>query len=362
MKILIYNWRDPRNPRAGGAEIYTYEISRRLVQRGHEVTWFTAAFPGCQPEEEMDGIRIIRAGGRFRVYLEAKRFYRRIFKGKFDVVIDEINTRPFLTPRYVKEPIVALIHQLAREFWFYETPFPVSVLGYYWLENRWLKLYRDVPTITVSESTKRDLEALGFKKISAVPNGFDIEPLTEVPEKEGRPTLLFVGRMVRAKLPHHALEAFRYVKREIPDAQLWMVGSGPMLEKLKLLSRRWWLKDVTFFGRVSEEKKLELMRRAHVLLVPGVREGWGRVVTEANAMGTPAVGYDIPGLRDSIQHTKTGLLCLPHPLDMAKVAGTLLLDKKSRALMAQAALSLAYRFTWDKSVITFEQILEGRQK
>ncbi len=49
------------------------------------------------------------------------------------------------------------------------------------------------------------------------------------------------------------------------------------------------------------------MSRAHIILVPAVREGLGLVVTEANALGTPAVGYDVPGLRDSIRHAKTGI-------------------------------------------------------
>jgi glycosyltransferase involved in cell wall biosynthesis len=354
MRILIYNWRDPKNPRAGGAEVYTYEIAKRLVQRGHEVTWFTAAFPGCKQEEVLDGIQIIRAGGRVGVYLQAKRYYRRAFKGKFDVVVDEINTRPFMTPGFVKEPIVTLIHQLAREFWFLETPFPVSVLGYYWLEDRWLRRYRDIPTITVSDSTKQDLERLGFNDVIVVPNGFDVEPLKEVPEKEARPTLLFVGRMTRAKLPDHALEAFCYVKRSIPDVQLWMVGDGPMMKKLM---RKCNTDGVMFFGRVSEEKKFELMKKAHILLVPGVREGWGRVVSEANAMGTPAVGYNVPGLRDSIRHGETGLLCRNSPEEMARAALLFLTDCEYASQYAQRALQTVGELSWERSVKAFELCL-----
>jgi glycosyltransferase involved in cell wall biosynthesis len=49
------------------------------------------------------------------------------------------------------------------------------------------------------------------------------------------------------------------------------------------------------------------LSRAHIILVQAVRERWGRVVIEANAMGTPAIGYDVPGLRDSIRHGETGI-------------------------------------------------------
>jgi hypothetical protein len=53
-----------------------------------------------------------------------------------------------MTPKYVGKDkmIVPLIHQLAREFWFYETPFPLSYLGYYYLENKWLSHYTHLDT------------------------------------------------------------------------------------------------------------------------------------------------------------------------------------------------------------------------
>jgi glycosyltransferase involved in cell wall biosynthesis len=49
------------------------------------------------------------------------------------------------------------------------------------------------------------------------------------------------------------------------------------------------------------------LSRAHIILAAAVREGWGLIVTEANAMGTLAIGYNVPGLRDSIRHGETGI-------------------------------------------------------
>ena len=68
------------------------------------------------------------------------------------------------------------------------------------------------------------------------------------------------------------------------------------------------IKDVVFYGHIKDEVKYDLLRKAHLLLVPSVREGWGLVVTEANAMGTPVIAYDSPGLRDSVVDQKTGIL------------------------------------------------------
>lgn len=353
MEVLVYNWRDVRNPAAGGAEVFTHEVFSRLVERGHEVTLFTAGFDGAPDEETLDGIRVVRAGGRFTVYPRAWLAYRRRFHGEFDVVVDEINTRPFMTPSFVDEPVVALIHQLAREFWFYETPFPVSWLGYHWLEDRWLRRYRTVPTMTVSASTRGDLADLGFRDVTVVPEGLAVEPLATVPEEEkaDRPTFLFVGRMGRAKRPDHALEAFEHLRERLDDPHLHMVGDGHMLEEL----RRRADDGVTFHGHVPESEKFALMRRSHVLLVPGVREGWGLVVTEANAMGTPAVGYDVHGLRDSIVDGETGLTCRPSPEALADRSYELFTGP--RRAFSRAALADARQYDWDRTAREVETVL-----
>ena len=83
----------------GGAEVFTYENAKRWVKAGHEVTLFTSKFKGCKKDEIVDGVRIVRDGGKYSVYWKAKTYYKKRFsKEGYDVVIDEINTRSFLTP------------------------------------------------------------------------------------------------------------------------------------------------------------------------------------------------------------------------------------------------------------------------
>jgi len=214
----------------GGAEVFTREVAKRWVEAGHEVTLFTSEFPNCSREEVLDGIRVFRSGGTYSVYRRAKEFYRKYFsKEGFNFVIDEINTRPFLTPKFVNggEKIVALIHQLAREYWFYDTPFPISYVGYYYLENKWLKGYVDVPTVTVSESSRQDLAGLGFKRVFVVSEGVNFEPLETFPEERKAPVIVYVGRLKQAKRPDHAVRALKIVKEKVPEAELWFLGNGP---------------------------------------------------------------------------------------------------------------------------------------
>jgi glycosyltransferase involved in cell wall biosynthesis len=357
VKILWLNWRCWLNPAMGGAEVFTREVAKRWVASGHEVSLFTSKFPGCENEEIVDGVNIVRAGGRFTVYRQAKKFYSKRFRAEnFDVVIDEVNTRPFFAPKFVKnsEKIVALIHQLAREYWFYETSFPVNYFGYHFLENKWLKQYVDVPTVTVSESTQRDLADLGFKHVSVVPEGLNFEPLNVLPQKNSKPVVVFSGRLKRAKRPDHAISAFKIVKKKIPDAELWVFGDGPFRHTLERISGI----GVSFFGNLNNAERRELLRKSWVLMVPGLREGWGLNIIEANALGTPAVAYDVPGLCDSIRNYETGLLAESGNIeDLAGKAISILMDGSLREKLSRNALNYSKQFNWEKTADEFMKLI-----
>jgi glycosyltransferase involved in cell wall biosynthesis len=354
MRILWFNWRDIRNPEAGGAEVYTHEIMKRLAKKGHTMTLFTSSFKGCKLNERINGIDIIREGNKYTVYIQAKK-YMKVYGHQYDLIIDEINTRPFFVPRLVSEKqVIAIIHQLAREFWFYETKFPLNYFGYYYLEKKWLSNYKNTLTLALSESTKNDLIELGFKRVFIVPPGLNVTPLSNLKEKEANPTVVFIGRLKKAKLPDHALQAFSIIKREISDAKMWVIGDGYFREKLESSNT----KDVTFYGYISSEKKYELQSRAHIILVPAVREGWGLIVTEANAMGTPAIGYNVHGIRDSIRHDETGILVTEKsPEAMAQQAISLLRDPDSLSKYSRNALEYSRQFSWDNTVNLFEKYL-----
>lgn len=297
MRILILNWKDTAHPLAGGAEVFTEEVGKELVERGHEVTLFASGVAGRPAEETEDGVSVVRRGGRLGVYRAARRFWRAHGEGRFDVVVDEINTRPFLTPRWVRgTPVVALIHQLAREIWAYETPFPVSTLGRHVLEPRWLRTYEDVPALTVSESSADSLRLLhGWRDVTVVPEGHSPHPLPAVP-KEALSTVVFLGRLVGMKRPQDAIDAFQVLSRHDASARLWVIGDGPLLSKLDRGSPA----GVEFLGRLGWDDVLDRLARAHVLVATSVREGWGLNVSEAAMCGTPAIGYAVPGLVDSI--------------------------------------------------------------
>jgi glycosyltransferase involved in cell wall biosynthesis/O-antigen/teichoic acid export membrane protein len=356
-RILVLNWRDIRNPDAGGAEVVTHEVARRWVEWGHEVTLLTSKFPGCRSDEVLDGVRIRRRGslrsGTF--HLLVQRELSRV-RG-FDVIVDEINTAPFLTPLWRRRlpPIVGFIHQLADDVLDAELPRPLAAVGR-WLEPRALRLYRDVPVVTVSNSTRDDLERIGLEHVSVIPDGRDEPPELDDVAKEEAPTLLYVGRLASNKRPDHAIETYRAVCRELPDARLWIVGQGPLEDELAADLPE----GAELLGFLPRDELYERMRRAHCLVVPSVREGWGLVVIEANSVGTPAVAYDVPGLRDSVRDGVTGRLAPAGDTEaLAREALALLGDPRSYLEMSRRAQEWAGGFSWDETARRLLDVIEG---
>jgi glycosyltransferase involved in cell wall biosynthesis len=107
---------------------------------------------------------------------------------------------------------------------------------------------------------------------------------------------------------------------------------------------------VEMFGHLPRRRLYELMARAHCLLVTSVREGWGMVITEANSVGTLAVGYDVAGVRDAIRDGETGsLAAAAEPAALANAALSLLGDDRAYLSHREQAMARAQLFSWDRT-------------
>jgi glycosyltransferase involved in cell wall biosynthesis len=302
----------------------------------------------------MNGVRIVRSGRQWTVHLKAFQRYRGRLRRDFDLVIDEINTMPFFTPLWAGIPTLTLIFQLARDVWWYESKFPMSALGFL-AECFYLIPYRKTNTVTISRSTESDLRNRRFRGVIAViPIG--VEPGAATQRNDSSiPLLLYVGRLAPSKRVDHVVRAFAIFRQAVGAGRLHIVGGGDSryTDSLRRLVDKLALhEDVTFAGRLPKVDRNRLMSEADALLMASVREGWGLVVTEANSYGTPAIVYDVPGLRDSVRHEQTGLVVGRSPQAMADGMVRLWTDATLRARLGDAAR------TWSQS-LTFEAAFQA---
>ncbi|MGH2566796.1 MAG: glycosyltransferase family 4 protein [Bacteroidota bacterium] len=363
MKILVLNWQDIKNPLGGGAEVHLHEIFKRIAARGHSVTLFCSSFPGAPQEETIDGLRVIRAGGRNLFNLRVPQYYfSRFHDEQYDVIVDDINKIPFYTPLYVREPLVGVVHHLFDKSIFLEASLPAA-LYVYGAERFVPPVYRNIPMAVVSESTRSELLQKGFEeqRIAIVPNAVDTSlyrPLEKAEQRE--PVVGHLGRLKKYKSVDHLLEAFKIVRMELPETRLLIVGDGDVEPALRRRADELGIADFTVFaGRVSGEEKVRLLNRMTVAVNCSAKEGWGLTVIEANACGVPAVASDVPGLRDAVLDEKTGLLYEYGNIEqLAQKILLMLRDGQLRARLADEALRWARSFQWEESAEKMTAVLE----
>lgn len=373
LNILILSWRGPDHPHAGGAEESTHEHAKGWVKAGHKVTLFTSYFRGGKKEEVIDGVQIIRRGLQiFGVQWEAFKWYLLTPHSKYNLVIDQFHGIPFFTPLFVRVKKLAFIHEVTKEVWAlnpWPKPFNLlpAIVGTIAEPLIFKLFYKKTPFMTVSNSTKEDLTSWGIPaaNITVVHNGLTVPKLKKKLPKEIKKTAIFLGALSKDKGIEDAIKIFAAVDRGDPTWQFWVVGKGEehYLKFLKSLCVKLGIyKKVKFWGYVSNEKKFELLERAHVLINPSVREGWGFVVMEAASCGTPTVGYNVAGLKDSILDGKTGILCDLKPYACAQEILSLMSDQTKYNRLRQNCFKWASEFSWEKSVKKSLTLIENISK
>ena len=160
LRVLYLSWRDRENPEAGGAETFTERTSEVLTQRGHEVTIFTASYPGASPRTKHGDVDVVRRGSKFSVYLHGMWHVLR-HGSDYDVILDVQNGVPFWSPLVTKVPVVNIVHHVHRDQWDAVFGKKIARVGWF-LESRVAPyLYRGSRYVTVSKSTRSELEELG---------------------------------------------------------------------------------------------------------------------------------------------------------------------------------------------------------
>ncbi len=350
VRFLMLNWRDPRNPLAGGAERVTHAYLCGLVERGHEVTWFANEFPGADPAEVIDGIDVIRGGGKFTAWMAARKWHAT--QKPFDLVIDQHHGIPWYAPIWCPDKCVAYIHEVLGPIWQAFYPWPLSSIGS-WQERCTLRQYRHVPFWTASSDTREHLHEQGIESVTQIPYGVATRALDTLPEKElDEPLrLITVSRLAPNKQVDHAIAALWSLLGEHEvEAQLKIVGQGQEEPALRRLAAELKVEDhVEFCGALSEEDKDAALRDAHFLLHTSLREGWGLNVIEANAMGTPAIVYPTPGLVESTLHRQTGLVAdEDSPVSLAAMIADVQSHNGAYQDWRTAARDRAKEFHWDQ--------------
>ena len=329
MNILVLNWKDWKDPEAGGSELATYYLVQNLISKGHKVTYFCRTVNKNNQkniipiEDRNNKINIIQKGNRFSVYIWAIIYYLFKLRKKFDFIIDVHNAIPWFTPCYSRKKRILIVYHIVNKIWFREMPFPLSWIGYI-LETKIMpKVYRRTKIITISPSTKKEIIEMGFKKDNIIISYLGINKKLKKGTKSKRPQLVYIGRIKKYK----NIDKFIDLCKDL-NINGEIIGQGDYKKELKNYVEKNNLSNlIKFSGFVSEEKKIEAYQKAWAFIMPSMKEGWGITCIEANKCGTPVIAFNVEGIKDAIKNNKNGFLCKNYN-EMLKKTQELINNKK----------------------------------
>ncbi|MCX4909016.1 glycosyltransferase family 4 protein [Streptomyces sp. NBC_00878] len=345
-RIVFLARRDFGNEAAGGSELLVDRLAEGLTHLGHQVTLL------CGGPAAYRDYRVVSAGGDLGHYLRARSTFQRQI-GDCDLLVEVCNGMPYLAPLWHRGPTLCLVNHVHTDLWrmrFGGPLAPAARLGRRLEHWALAGAQRHNLLVAVSPSTAHALRAIGVERerIRVVHNG--VEEPGPPTERSPEPLFLAMGRLVEYKRIDLLLRLWERV-RPVTGGRLVIVGDGPERQRLEQLAGP----GVEFRGHVSEAEKHRLLCAAWLLLHPSAVEGWGLVVTEAAARETPAIAFDVPGLRDSIVDGETGLLARGES-SFAAAWCTLALSTHRRTLMGKAAGDRAAQYRWHRTVRQFRAV------
>ncbi|GAA1757234.1 glycosyltransferase family 4 protein [Streptomonospora arabica] len=370
VRAVMINWRDPWQAAAGGAEEYAWRISRHLAARGAVVAFLTSREPGQARVETREGIVIRRMGGKFTVY-PLVMLWLLLWRREFHAALDCMNGIPFFSrlvlPRRTRViSVVHHVHDLQFDAYFSR---PLAWFGRFVESAVASRVYRNCPTVTVSESSRRAMrEKLRWRApITVVHNGSPprqpVAPDRFLSEAEtGSPAIVSLGRLVVQKRVSRIVDIARDLRGSYPQLRVHVVGRGPESATLAEQVEHDGLHDhVRLHGYLPEEQKNAVLAGSLLHVTASEFEGWGLTVIEAAGLGVPTVAYDVDGLRDSVRHGETGWLVREGEELSDVVAAALreLSDPVRAARIRRACREWAARFTWEGSGAAMARLVTG---
>ncbi len=357
MKIALVSPYDFAYP--GGVCNHIANLEEQLTRMGHEVKIIAPASKAVS----YLGERLIPvgkprpvpvSGSVARITLSpwlSSRIKAVLEREKFEIAHLHEPLMPMLCTtvlRLFDTPTVGTFHASGGKPWYnFGTPLGKLIL------KRWFRKldYK----IAVSKPAMEFVNRYFPDEYDIIPNGVDtdhfrpdVEPLEEY--LDGKLNIIFIGRLEKRKGLDYLLEAYRQVKRVIPESRLIVVGPGMRLrKKYEKRVARDGIEDVIFIGFATYDDLPRYYKTADIVCCPATGwESFGIVLIEAMAVGTPVVASDISGYASVLTHDAEGLLVPPK--NASKLAEALLSladDKAARQQMGQRGIVTAQQYSWE---------------
>jgi glycosyltransferase involved in cell wall biosynthesis len=373
MKLLFFSEYFPESPDSeitGGVETRSFNIAKKLSEK-NSVTLITSWRPGLKRHDIICGIKVIRVGPEHKYSNRAGFFSRILFvayairEGLKHKEVDLIEGQNFTTyyPAYLvakklRKPCVVTYHETWVGEWVKNKG--ITGLPYEIYERHLLKLRYD-KIFAVSEFTKRRLVAKGVyqKSVEVIYNGINLGEFDFSCKKDTVPSVCYIGRLVKTKKADVLIRAIALLKKDFPNLECKIVGQGEERKNLEELTDKLGVKDkVCFLGFIKDAKEVRrIMKASTVFCIPSVAEGFGIVLIESMASGTPYVCSNIEVLKEITENGKGGLLFEKNnEKDLAKKLMLLLKNKREYEKKVKEGKTFVKKYQWCEIALIVENL------
>ena len=245
------------------------------------------------------------------------------------------------------------------------SPIPQFMAGWaarrFWNDaSRWYGL-AEVLTSPTRRAADWFQEAIKVKGILAISCGVDMARFTPHTARPAGNLIVFVGRITGEKRLEVLVRAFAQLDPAL-DARLELVGGGEEEQHLATLARSLGVGDrVTITGYVSDEQLKDGLARATVFAMPSIAELQSIATMEAMSNGLPVVGADAMALPHLVHDGENGYLFEPDNVEdlASRLTDVLTASDEDYMAMARESLRIVEAHDIQKTVSTFEAIYRG---
>jgi glycosyltransferase involved in cell wall biosynthesis len=352
-------------PQSGGIGYYVYYLSKKLRERGAEITVITRGSAGKTVKKVVNGVNVFYVSFfplyPFHVWIHGA-FVNRLLKS-LEPKLTLVNLHsPLPPPIKTSLPIITTVHSPSkrlrnvrpREIYDFKSLADQmqSMFVYPPIESKVFNLSTKITTVSLSVAMELKNYGLDPDKITVVGNGVDEKAFAPIQNKRcTEEYVLFTGVLRAGKGLFDFVECGRQVCKVRPDVKFVICGSGPFLGKLKEKVRILGLqRQIVFTGFADRNRLRKIYQNATVHVIPSYHEGLPSVLLEAMSCGLPVVATNVGGINEVISSGTNGFLVPPKsPKLMAEIILKLLDDCMLRKKIGEAARkTIEKRYTWDK--------------
>lgn len=360
-------------PAGAGPGYHVFGLSKKLVERNHQVTIITrGSWKKSYTKETIQGITVYRVRfiPLYPFHLQLHGFFINRFiksiKSHFDIVHLHNANIPVVNTSL---PKVVTVHGTMRGYVPYRKILDLPSLIFRIFSSMYITIDRKIirsadRVIAISKSCAMELKFFyGIANSETVFNAVDSKFFYPSNYRSNKNLyVLYAGRLSGEKGLIDLVEGAKYVCNNHLNVKFIIAGNGPLESSLKKLVHSINLKKNFFFiGNVPHNSLIKYYQNAAVFVLPSYREGLPTTLLEAMSCGIPVVATAIPGISEVIDNHKTGILVPPNsPKKLADSILMLLLDSALREIIGKnARKNIREFYDWDIITGKIEKVYES---